>query len=119
MSERSDALSYGMNRQCFIQTINRISLSSWGEITTSQDDGIEGLFNCLTDIINNNKKPLSPNSLKFVCHTPNRARGIIFRVEAVFNTLVKLFSKQHHNHHLVIFYLAELRFTSSNLKIKP
>jgi adenylate cyclase class 1 len=98
MSERSDALSYGMNRQCFIQTINRISLSSWGEITTSQDDeGIEGLFNCLTDIINNNKKPLSLSDLKFVCHTPARAKSIIFRVDAVFNTLVKLFAKQHHN----------------------
>jgi len=97
MSERSDALSYGMSRQCFIQTVNRISLSSWGEITTSQDDGIEGLFNCLTDIINNNKKPLSLSDVKFICHTPARAKGIILRVETVFNTLVKLFAKQHHN----------------------
>lgn len=95
MSERSDVLSYGKNRQCFIQTINRISLSSWSEITTSQDAGIEGLLNCLTDTINN--KQLPPNNLKFVCHTPARAKGIILRVEAVFNTLIKLFSKQHHN----------------------
>ena len=97
MSERSDALSYGMNRQCFIESINRISLSSWSEITTSQDEGIEGLFNCLTDIINNTKKPLSSSNLKFICHTPARAKGIILRVEAVFNTLVKLFAKPHHN----------------------
>ncbi len=97
MSERSDALSYGMSRQCFIQTVNRISLSSWGEITTSQDEGIEGLFNCLTDIINNNKKPLSLSDVKFICHTPARAKGIILRVETVFNTLVNLFAKQHHN----------------------
>ncbi|MDO9268457.1 MAG: class I adenylate cyclase [Methylobacter sp.] len=97
MSERSDALSYGMGRQCFIQTINRISLSSWGEITTSQDEGVDGLFNCLTDIINNNKKPLSLSDLKFICHTRARAKGIILRVETVFSTLVKFFSKQHHN----------------------
>ncbi len=101
MSERSDALSYGTNQQCFVQSLNRISLSSWGEITTSQGEGIEGLFTCFTDIINNNKKPLSQNNLKFVCLTPNRARGIIFRVEAVFNTLVKLFSKQHHNRYIL------------------
>ncbi|MDP3589743.1 MAG: class I adenylate cyclase, partial [Methylobacter sp.] len=101
MSERSDALSYGANRQCFIHTIDRISLSSWGEITTSQGEGIEGLFDYLTDIINNNKKPLSPDILKFVCHTPNRARGILFRVEAVFNILVKLFSKHHHNRYIL------------------
>jgi adenylate cyclase class 1 len=97
MSERSDVLSYGKNRQCFIQTVNRVSLSSWGDITTSQDEGINELFNCLTDIINNNKKPLSLNDLKFVCHTPARAKAIIFRVEEVFNNLVKIFSKQHHN----------------------
>ncbi len=101
MSERSDALSYGANQQCFVQSVDRISLSSWGEITTSQGEGIEGLFDCLTDIINNNKKPLSPSNLKFVCHTPNRARGILFRVEVVFNILVKLFSKQHHNRYIL------------------
>lgn len=97
MSERSDPLSYGKNRQCFIQTINRVLLSSWSEITTSQNEGIEGLFYCFTDIINNNKNPLFLSNLKFVCHTPARARGIILRVETVFNTLVKLFSKHHHN----------------------
>jgi adenylate cyclase class 1 len=97
MSERSDVLSYGKTRQCFIQSINRISLSSWGEITTSQGKGIEGLFDCLVDAVNNNKKPLSSSNLKFICHTPNRAKGIISRVEAVFNTLVRIFSKQHHN----------------------
>ncbi|MDP1773467.1 MAG: class I adenylate cyclase [Methylobacter sp.] len=101
MSERSDALSYGASRQCFVHTVDRVSLSSWGEITTSQGEGIEGLFDCLTDIINNNKKPLSPSILKFVCHTPNRARGILFRVEAVFNILVKLFSKHHHNRYIL------------------
>lgn len=97
MSERSDMLSDGKNRQCFVQSINRISLSSWGEITTWRDDGIEGLFNCFTDVINNNKKPVSLSNLKFICYTPVRAKGIIFRVEEVFNTLVKLFSKHHQN----------------------
>ena len=97
MSDRSDALSYGKSRQCLVQTLNRVSLSSWGEITTSQHLGIKGLFDCLTDIINNNKKPLSPSDLKFVCHTPAQAKAIIFRVETVFNTLVKFFAKQHHN----------------------
>ncbi len=101
MSERSDALSYGASHQCFIQSVNRISLSSWGEITTSQGEGIEALFDCLTDIINNNKKPLSPSNLRFVCHTPNRARGILFRVEEVFNNLVKLFSTQHNNRYIL------------------
>jgi adenylate cyclase class 1 len=98
ISDRSDPLSYGKNRQCFIQTINRISLSSWGEITTSQYEGIVGLFNCLTDIINNNKKPLSLSNLKLVCHTPTRATGITLRLKQLFNTLIKLYPEQQTNH---------------------
>ncbi len=97
MSERSDVFSYGMGHQCFVQTVDRISLSSWSEITTSQGVGIAGLFNCLTDFINNNKKPLSLGDIEFVCHTPTRAKGIIFRIEAVFDTLIKIFSKPQNN----------------------
>ncbi len=98
MSERSDPLSYGVDRQCFIQTVSSISLSSWSEITTHHENGLDGLFKCLTDIINNNQKPLSLSNVKFVCHTPNRARDIIFRVEVLFSVLVKLFSIPQHNH---------------------
>jgi len=98
ISDRSDPLSYGKSRQCFIQTINRISLSSWGEITTSQYEGITGLFNCLADIINNSKKPLSLNNLKLVCHTPTRATGITLRLKQLFNTLIELYPEQQTNH---------------------
>ncbi|WP_340122371.1 class I adenylate cyclase [Methylobacter svalbardensis] len=97
ISKRSDPLSYGANRQCFIQTISQVSLSSWSEITTSHENGLDGLFKCLTDIINNHQKPLSLSNVKFVCHTPNRARDIIFRIEALFSILVKLFSTPQHN----------------------
>jgi len=99
MSERrSDPLSYGITRQCFIQTISCISLSSWSEITTSHEDGLDGLFKCLVDIINHNQKPLSLKNVKFVCHMPKRARDIIFRVEVIFSILVKLFSTPQQNH---------------------
>jgi adenylate cyclase class 1 len=98
MSERrSDPLSYGIDRQCFVRTISRISLSSWSEITTSHEDGLDGLFNCLTDIINNSQKPLSLKNVKFICHSPNRARDIVFRVEVIFSILVKLFSSPQKN----------------------
>ncbi len=95
MSERSDALSYGKDRQCFIKTIDRVSLSSWGELTTRQSEGLTGLFDCFTDIINNNnkQKPFPLKNLKFLCYSPKRARCILFRVEVVFSILAKLFSK--------------------------
>jgi len=95
VSKRSDALSYGTNRQCFIRTVAKISLSSWNEITTNQFEGIEGLFMCLTDIFNQNKKPVSARDVVIVCHTPVRAKSIIMRVETVFSMLVNLFTKSH------------------------
>ncbi|MDP2097796.1 MAG: class I adenylate cyclase [Methylobacter sp.] len=97
MGERSDAFSYGINRQCLIESVSRVSLSSWGEITAKEDKGITGLFKCLTDIINNNKKPLSLSDLKIICHTPTRAKAISSRIESVFNTLIKLFAKPRPN----------------------
>ncbi len=93
ISERSDALSYGTNRQCFIRALDKVSLSSWGEINTSQYEGIEGFFQCLADIINHNRRPLSARDLVVVCHTPVRAKSITLRVESLFSALVKLFSK--------------------------
>jgi adenylate cyclase class 1 len=38
---------------------------------------------------------LSPRDLVVVCHTPVRAKSITLRVESLFSTLVKLFSKSH------------------------
>lgn len=97
MSARSDAFSYGMSHECLIENVSRVSLSSWGEITTSQNEGLAGLFNCLTDIFNSNKKPLSLSDLKLVCHTPARAKAINLRIESIFNTLLRLFAKPHAN----------------------
>ena len=91
ISDRSDILSYGANRQNFVHSIDRISLSSWGEVITNQYRGIEGLFNCLAELINNHK-PLTPSSLEISCYTPMRAASIIMRIKNIFATLVRLFS---------------------------
>ena len=90
MSERSDALSYGVDRQCFIQTIDRVSVSSWGEITTHQYQGVDGLFMCLADSINNSRKPPRADDLTIVCQTPMRGESIRLRVHSVFSALIKL-----------------------------
>lgn len=97
MSERSDPLSYGHERQCFVQTLDSISISSWNEITTRQYEGAEGLFNCLTDIINHRTPPLSPSDLILICHTPIRAQSIRQRIKTIFTTLIKLHSGHDHS----------------------
>jgi adenylate cyclase, class 1 len=97
MSARSDALSYGVERQSFVQTVDRVSVSSWGEITTHQYQEVDGLFNCLTDIINSNRKPMTPDDLSIVCLTPVRAQSIRLRVQVVFSAMIKLFVKTSSN----------------------
>ncbi|MGR9117199.1 MAG: class I adenylate cyclase [Gammaproteobacteria bacterium] len=88
MSERSDPLSYGKNRQNFILTLDRISISNWGEITTHRLFGLDGLFSTLADIINHNRTPLSVDDLTIVCNTSARAKSISQRVQNVFQNLL-------------------------------
>ncbi|WP_040590519.1 class I adenylate cyclase [Methylobacter marinus] len=94
MSDRSDPLSYGHDRQCFVQTLDSVSISNWNEITTCRYEGMEGLLDCLTRIINKHRKPLSPDDLTLICHTPIRAHSIMQRIKSVFNTLITLFPGQ-------------------------
>ncbi len=94
VSERSDPLSYGQDRQCFVQQVEQISISIWGEVTTSQHMGIDGFFNCLTHIFNYSKYPVATKNLLTACYTPTRATSIILRTEAIFSNLIKFFSQQ-------------------------
>jgi len=94
LSERSDPLSYGKERQCFIQQIDRISVSSWGEVTTSRNIGLDNFFSFLTHVFNNSAHPVSSESLKVACYIPIRAKSIILRTESIFNKLIEFFSDQ-------------------------
>lgn len=91
ISERSDVLSYGPGRQCFVQTVDKISVSSWNEITASHYFGIEGLFNALTEILNSHGRPLAEDRVALICQTPMRASSIVLRIASVFAILRKVF----------------------------
>jgi adenylate cyclase class 1 len=93
ISERSDPLSYGKNRLCFIQKIDQISVSNWGEVTTSQHQGLDDFFSCLTYFFNNSKLPITSHRLTIACYTPARAKSIIIRTQSIIASLVKYFSK--------------------------
>ena len=94
LSERSDPLSYGKKRQCFIQKIDQISVSSWGEITTSKHQGLDGFFDSLVYIFNHTKQPISIRRFKVICYTPTRANSITLRTNTIFSNLITFFSKQ-------------------------
>jgi len=92
MSERSDPLSYGDSRQCFVQSVQRLSVSSWGEASLQRYLGVEGIFNCLVDVFNNSVSPISADKLQVLCYNQVRGRSIVLRIEALFGNLLKFFA---------------------------
>lgn len=104
LSDRSDPLSYGNDRRCFIQNIDRISVSNWGEITTYQYTGLAGFFSCLSNIFNTSQRPISTKTIKTVCYTPTRANSIVLRATSIFENLIDYFSDQlgaHNNRYFL------------------
>ena len=94
LSERSDPLSYGKDRICFIHSIARISISSWGEVTTYQYFGIDGFFNCINQIFISSQQSFSTDTVKTICFTPTRANSIIYRSKTIIEKLIDLFGTQ-------------------------
>lgn len=97
MSERSDPFSYGKDRQSFIQSVDRVSISSWGEITIHRAIDLDGLFDTFADILNNHRLPLTHDDVTIVCNNSARARSISLRAQKVFNTLVDWFTNPNEN----------------------
>lgn len=93
ISERSDPISYGVARHCFIESIDRLTVSAWGELTLANYRGILGLFECLADIINNHGQLLSGTNFSLDCHTLARGDSIIRRINNVFNNLLKIYGQ--------------------------
>ena len=93
LSERSDPLSYGKDRQCFIQQMDQVSISCWGEVTTYQHCGIDGFFNCLTTLFNTSEQPFSKKAIEITCTTPTRAQSILLRTDSVINNLIQFFAR--------------------------
>lgn len=92
MSERSDPLSYGEKRHCFVRSIQRLSVSNWGEVVLQHYQGLEGVLNCLTEVFNQSGKTPGVEVLKVVCLSRGRGRSIAMRIAVIFNQLQQTFA---------------------------
>ena len=92
MSERSDPFSYGESRYCFVQTVQKLSVFAWGEVTLQQYKGLDGFLDCIVEVFNNSEQPVGANQLAVVCFTRARGRSITWRIKALFDNLLKCFS---------------------------
>jgi adenylate cyclase class 1 len=92
MSERSDALSYGIAKENFIRTIDCISISSWGEIFFSKHYEVEGLFTCFIENINKSMDAKKPALMTVACYTPLRSQSIILRIQNIYQMLLRSYT---------------------------
>lgn len=92
MSERSDPLSYGDSRQCFVQSVQKLSVSTWGEVTLQRYSGLSGFFNCIADIFNDSEPPINGDKVHVACYTKVRGRSIMLRINTLFDNLLKYFA---------------------------
>ncbi len=92
MSDRSDPLSYGESRLCFVQTISKIAISTWGEVTLQTYSGLEGMMECILEVFNNSRQPFNNDSVAVYCSTKVRGRSIAWRIKQVFDLLHRYFA---------------------------
>lgn len=92
MSERSDPLSYGDSRLCFVRSLQRLSVSRWGEISLQTYQGLEGLFDCLLTCFNQTRPMPTAQTLQAICFTPMRGKSIAQRIESIFSRLRQYFA---------------------------
>ena len=92
MSERSDPLSYGEQRLCLVRTLERLTVSNWGEVSLQTYSGLEGIFACLVEVFNHSELLDNPDVFKALCFTKVRGKSISWRLTALFETLLKYFA---------------------------
>lgn len=95
LSEHSDPLCYGTEKLCFVHSIDQLSISSWGEMTTQHWYGMDGLLFSFLDIFNNHQLPLKEKDLTVICSGSIRAKSIVQRLQNIFTRLLSL----QQNHH--------------------
>jgi len=88
ISEQSDILSYGPERENFVHTIDQVSVSSWGEVTTHRFLDLEGLFDCFIATLNQQALSIP---IKIESYTPIRGKSIALGVTQLFQKLNQLF----------------------------
>jgi len=90
ISERNDVLSYGTARENFIHSLDRVSISTWGEISVKRYPGLDGLFGCLLESIADSVAPFTSDALAVACFTPVRGKSIALRIAGIISRLAAM-----------------------------
>jgi adenylate cyclase class 1 len=91
ISERSNPFSYGENRVSFVQSIVKVTVSSWGEVNIHNYLGFSEFLDSLLEVFNKSALPFSAARIKVICYTPARAKSIVARIKQLFEQLQSYF----------------------------
>jgi len=89
-SKAINIFSYGTTQENFVKTVDQISISSWGEVTTIRFTGLKGLFDCLIARYNLQSQPVH---LQFTCDSALEHTGITQSVEQLAKQIDQLFGQ--------------------------
>ena len=123
ISNRDDALGYSSSRENLVQTIDFITVNSWGEWQVEHFSGDDCLLLSLQKIINylpKAKRTHWPN-IQVHCNCASRAPAIRQRVEDAIKDVITHFSNTPKYPYLIevaeVFYLLEVQRTGVELLI--
>lgn len=90
-NDYSDILSYGIKKNSFVEAIDQVLISSWGEVTCRRYIGLEGLFDSFIACFNQHSESLP---VRIECYTPIHGRSIAKGIKHLFVKLCELFDQQ-------------------------
>jgi adenylate cyclase class 1 len=85
-TRRRNPSGNGAARESLVRTVDRVSISHWNEILTRHTQGMEGLCDCLIDIVNAAPHAGTAHPPAVICRRPAHARSI----EKLFAELLEL-----------------------------
>lgn len=83
-SSRSDAISYGSGRGNLVRRVEALTLNSWRELQVTRYDDLDGLFTCLSGLV---EQPGPAPRFDCFCFAPLRAHTVMSRVRRLYAEL--------------------------------
>lgn len=108
----SDVLNYGLPRDCLVQSIDSLYLTSWGEIMVSHHLGGVGVLDCLSQYLQwqLGSHGYAPPEAEVYAFSSNRDDQIIARVRRLFESACEAFYGGHRTGNLRYVIEIEGRF---------
>lgn len=96
LTNHTDALRYSALHSNLVNTVDQVSVNSWGEILTAKYSGQYAILDCLMDYLNSlvNREAEQPPELNICCFCASRNSLISIRIEELFRDTTNFYFKK-------------------------